>query len=209
LIAYVNADILLLGNFAVAVQQASRQMARFLLVSERINLEVLEPIRFEEGWERTIQEYGQACGELCGYTGIDVFVFPKGTYSDIPDFGLGRLWFDQWLIKSALQNGNPVVDLSRVALVIHQNHDYNHVPGGADQVWRGKEAEHNLRLYGGVKQAFTLRDATHELTLDGRIRKVRLRKKKSQIREFAWDLLVRRTAGVRAALGLRRKSWQL
>jgi len=208
ILCYVNADILLLKEFATAVQQVSATLARFLLVSERINLDVSEPIAFEQGWEQALRDMAKMRGQRCGHTGIDVFVFPRQTYAKIPDFGLGRLWFDQWLIKAALQSGIPVVDLSNVAPIIHQNHDYNHVPGGADQVWRGKEAEYNLRLYGGIPHAFTLLDVTHKLALDGRIRRVILRRRAAKAREFAWDLLVRRTARVRSAFGLRPKSWQ-
>lgn len=205
-LCYVNADIVLPGDFAKAVTQVSQHLSRFLLVSQRINLDVNEPIVFNAQWEGSIRKRGD--GVPGDHTAIDVFVFSRGLYPSIPDFGLGRLWFDQWLIKAALHAGAPVVDLSKVAPVIHQNHDYNHVPGGANQVWRGKEAEHNFRLYGGVQHAFTLLDVTHELTPQGRIRPVRLRRETFQAKHFAWDIFVRRTLNIRNALGLRRKFWQ-
>lgn len=205
---YVNADILLLSDFAEAVARASQGLASFLLVSERINLDIAEPIAFENGWESSIKEQSNRAGMPGGHTAIDIFVFSKGLYPNVPDFGLGRLWFDQWLIKAALQNGAPVIDLSKVSPVIHQNHDYNHVPGGADQVWRGREAEHNLRLYGGSKHAFTLLDVTHELTPEGRVRPVYLRRRKFEMRHFAWEMFVHRTLRIRNAMRLRRKFWQ-
>lgn len=46
---------------------------------------------------------------------------------------------------------------------LHQNHDYNHVPGGADQVWRGKESERNFQFCGGVKHSYTLLDVFTDL----------------------------------------------
>jgi len=70
----------------------------------------------------------------------------------------------------------PVVDASLVAPVLHQNHDYGHVVGGKEQIWRGQEAERNFQLYGGVEHAYTLVDVTHELTPGGGIRRVRFRK---------------------------------
>jgi hypothetical protein len=205
---YVNADILLLSDFTEAVRRTAENLKRFLLVSKRINLEVREPISFETGWEKSIRRLAESSGIPGDHTAIDVFVFSKGLYPVIPDFGLGRLWFDQWLIKAALQRGSPVVDLSRVAPVIHQNHDYNHVPGGAQQVWRGHEAEHNFRLYGGRQHAFTLLDVTHELTPAGRIRPVLLRRWKFEMRRYAWEIFVRRTVNLRDSLGLRRKFWR-
>lgn len=206
MMCYVNADILLLSEFSKATALASRGLPRFLLVSQRINLDITEPIAFDTDWESSTRERSERGGVPGDHTAIDVFVFSRGLYPNMPDFGLGRLWFDQWLIKAALQGGVPVVDLSRVAPVIHQNHDYNHVPGGAEQVWRGQEAEHNFRLYGGVEHAFTLLDATHELT-HGRVRRLRLRRQRFVIRHYAWDLFVRRTVSLRETLGLRRKFW--
>jgi len=205
---YVNADILLLSNFEQAIAQATKNISRFLLVSQRINLDITEPIVFDTAWETSLRSLSRKRGAPGDHTAIDVFVFSRGLYPNLPAFALGRLWFDQWLIKAALQSGAPVVDLSKVAPVIHQNHDYNHVAGGADQVWRGREAEHNFRLYGGKKHAFTLLDATHELTLEGRVGHVRLRRQRFEVERFAWDIFVRRTLNIRNALKLRRKFWQ-
>jgi hypothetical protein len=126
----------------------------------------------------------------------------------MPDFAVGRLWFDQWLIKSARQRGIAVVDASPMAPVLHQNHDYNHVSGGEERVWRGAEAAENFRLYGGERHVYTLLSVTHELREDGKLRRVRLRKEAFAVKHALWDVLVRRTVGVRDALWLRRKFWQ-
>jgi hypothetical protein len=206
LLCYVNADILLPGEFPRAVELVQKKFAKSLMVSKRINVDVTEPLAFSANWERELRDRpGAAEG---GHTAIDVFVFPKGTYAQVPAFAIGRLWFDQWLIKAALQQKIPVLDASRMAPVLHQNHDYSHVPGGAEQVWRGREAEINLQLYGSAPHSFTLLDVTHELTPQGAVRRVRLRRPAAKIKELAWRLLVQRTVRVRNALGLRRKFWQ-
>jgi hypothetical protein len=205
---YVNADILLLSDFGRAVEHVTKSFEKFLCVSKRINLDVPEALNFSANWETTLKARCRASSKSGDHTAIDVFVFPKGAYHNVPDFGIGRLWFDQWLIKAAKEEEIPVVDLSLVAPVLHQNHDYNHVDGGRDRIWNGKEAEHNLQLYGGVKHACTLLDVTHELTADGTVRRVRLRRLAFETRHFFWDLFVRRTAGVRNALKLRKKFWQ-
>ena len=201
---YVNADIIILDDFVEMLQQAQKQLAKFLYVAKRVNIDISEPLKFSEGWQNSLKNQARSAGSDGPHTAIDVFAFPKGTYAQMPDFFIGRLWFDQWLIKAAIENNMPVVDASRVAAVLHQNHDYGHVPGGYDQVWRGQEAEHNFHLYGGVQHAYTLLDATHELTPEGRLRKVHFRRPIFKTKELAWDLLVRRTAGARHALGLHR-----
>jgi hypothetical protein len=208
LMCYVNADIVVLGELARAVEQVGKKLERFLVVSKRINVDVAEAMSFEAGWEDALKQRARESGTAGDHTSIDIFVFPKGTYGQVPDFGIGRLWFDQWLIKAARQNGISVVDVSLTAPVLHQNHDYNHVSGGAERVWRGKEAEHNFRLYGGTRHAYTLLSVTHELTRRGELRRVWLREPVFGLKQRFWDLFIRRTAGVRKKLGLRKRSWQ-
>lgn len=203
-LCYVNADIILLSDFVRAAEIVQRTHPKSLLVSKRINLDIAEKLDFGAGWEEAIQQRARATGKDEHYSGIDVFVFPKGMYGDVPDFAIGRLWFDHWLIKAVRQQDLPVVDASLVAPVLHQNHDYDHVAGGKEQVWRGEEAERNFQLYGGVEHAFTLLDVTHEVAPDGAIRRVRFRKPVFKMKQFAWEIFVRRTAALRKALGLRR-----
>jgi hypothetical protein len=202
---YVNADIILVGDFLRAVEIVQRELPKSLLVSKRINLDVSEKLKFDSRWEENIKQHSKAKGRDEHYTGIDAFVFPKGLYPPIPDFAIGRLWFDHWLIKAVREQHLPVVDASLIAPLIHQNHDYNHVSGGKEQVWRGEEAQRNFQLYGAVKNSYTLLDATHEITPSGAIRRVRFRKPVFKIKQFAWENFVRRTAALRKALGLRRK----
>ena len=205
---YVNADIILVSDFLRAAGWAQNAFPRSLMVSKRINLDVREKLEFGPQWESIIQQRGEVSGQDEHYTGIDAFVFPKGLYPAIPDFAIGRLWFDHWLIKAVREQNLPVLDASLVAPLFHQNHDYNHVSGGKEEVWRGEEAERNFQLYGAVKNSYTLLDVTHKITRGGAIRKVRFRKPISKIKEFCWNLFVHRTAGIRGSLGLRGKVWK-
>ncbi|HET8925309.1 MAG TPA: hypothetical protein VFN26_20165 [Candidatus Acidoferrum sp.] len=207
-LCYINADIILQSSFLRAVEVVQQQLPKSLLVSKRINLEVTEPLAFDAGWEEAIKLRARVSGVDEHYSGIDVFVFPRGMYPTVPEFAIGRLWFDHWLIKAVRLQNLPVIDASLISPILHQNHDYNHVSGGAEQVWRGKEAKRNFQLCGGIEHAYTLLDVTHELTRSGAIRKVRFRKPIRKMKSFAWDLFVLRTAGLRNLLGLRRRYWQ-
>lgn len=204
-LCYANADIILTQDFLHAVGTVERLMPRSLMVSKRINLDIRERIAFAPGWEEEIQRRSKLTGAEEHYSGIDAFVFPKGIYPKIPPFAIGRLWFDHWLIKAVRQQRLPVVDASLVAPLLHQNHDYNHVVGGAAEVWKGEEMRQNFGLYGGVEHAYTLLDATHELTPDWNIRRVRFRKTRYKAKTWAWGLFIKRTARARHAMGLHRK----
>lgn len=205
---YVNADIILVGEFLRAVECVQKRMAKSLMVSKRVDLDVRQRLEFGTNWEEELEQRVLEGGVGGHYSAIDVFVYPKGMYAKIPEFAIGRLWWDQWLIRAVREQKLPVVDASRVAPLLHQRHDYNHAPGGADEVWRGDEAKKNFALYGGVEHAYTLLDVTHEVTEDGAVRAVRWRKAAFKVKAAAWDLFVRRTARARHALGLRRKTLQ-
>jgi hypothetical protein len=96
---YVNADILPSSDFGSAVEQATKAFPKFLSVSKRMNVDVPEAIQFAADWETPIKARCRETDQSGDRTAIDVFVFPKGAHRDVPDFGNGQLWFDQWLIK--------------------------------------------------------------------------------------------------------------
>jgi hypothetical protein len=203
---YVNADIILLNEFLRAVAMVQQQSPKSLMVSKRINVDIPERLAFGEGWVDALRERVRRTGQDEHYSGIDVFVYPKGMYPKIPEFAIGRLWWDHWLIKAVREQNFPVIDASLIAPLVHQRHDYNHAPGGAEEVWRGAEAKKNFQLAGGVEHAYTLLDVTHELTPDGSLRPVRFRKPLFKAKAWAWEWFVRRTARARHALGLYRKA---
>ncbi|HVM76063.1 MAG TPA: hypothetical protein VMT75_10500 [Candidatus Saccharimonadales bacterium] len=202
---YVNADIILRDDFLRAMEIVLREMPKSLAVSKRINVDICESLDFTGDWEASVRRRVAETGADGHYTSIDIFTFPKGMYPKVPAFAIGRLWYDHWLIKAVRDQNLPVIDLSLVSPLLHQNHDYNHVPGGADQVWRGKEAERNHQLSGGASNAYTMLDVTHELMPDGRIRRVRYRKELQLAKTAMWEVFVNRTARVRHALGLRKR----
>jgi hypothetical protein len=206
LICYVNGDIILTEGLESAVRCASSLPATFLMVSARINLDLDLPITFDPDWRSWLKRMCQERGTRGDHTSIDFFVFPKGLYRDIPPLAIGRAWFDQWMIKAALERGS-VVDASRLTPIVHQNHGYAHVAGGRATVYQGVEAERNLAIYGRA-HTYTLLNCTHELGPDGRLRRVRFRKQGFHARQILWDLFVRRTGRLRRALKLRGARWR-
>src|SRR5271154_5268777 len=200
--AYVNADIILPREFTVGVGRVRGRFAKFLAVGRRTNLEVREALEFGEGWEERIRERMLREGKLESHTGIDFFVFPRGTYEEVPPVAIGRVWFDQWCIKYARKKGLPVVDLTRFAPIVHQLHDYGHVAGGKQWVYGGVEADENLVYYDERPHTYTILSATHVMTAEGRVRRVFLRPEALAVRSFLWNILVHKTRNVRKRLGL-------
>ncbi|MBN1917654.1 MAG: tetratricopeptide repeat protein [Verrucomicrobia bacterium] len=166
-LCYLNADIMLMGDFMDAVRKLPPE--RLLMISRRWNVDVGGPWNFDEPeWERYLREHARSCGyqkSILG--GPDFFVFRRGQWRDIPPFALGRTAFDNWLIYAALVRGYPVVDASACVMAIHQNHDCGHADGGWTGAWFGEEAVRNRALAADGSQFYNFLDATHAMTAGG------------------------------------------
>ena len=211
LLCYVNADIVLMNNFLLAVQSITLQ--RFLMVGQRWDVDLSAPWNFvADDWELQLENYVMTYGALHPPTGIDYFVFPRGVTGKLPSFAVGRPGWDNWFIYHMRCLGIPVVDATRVTTVVHQNHNYSHVKESTDNTFEGPEADLNRRLIGGWQHFFTIRNATHFLDSPpsvGSRRTLRLRrhavsfpvpvvkawKKLDSLIQLAYRV-VRRTAGV-------------
>jgi hypothetical protein len=165
----VNADIILLDDFAPAVERVSSAFSRFLIVGEARNLAVTPGMQLGEKAAREhLRERALAEGRLRGYAALDYFVFPKGEFGQVPPFLIGRACFDNWLVWRIRDVGDPVIDATRSVVAVHQHHDYSHIAGGFDEAYYGEEAKQNERLAGGREHIYTLHDATHRLHRLGR-----------------------------------------
>jgi hypothetical protein len=102
--------------------------------------------------------------------GSDYFIFRKELFQDIPAFALGRAGWDNWMIYAGRRAGGPVIDASEAITVVHQNHDYHHLPGGQPH-YQLPESRENVKMAGGAETVFTLRDATWKLDALGVRRK--------------------------------------
>jgi hypothetical protein len=149
LMAYVNADIILTGDFSRALSQTQNRFEKFLMIGQRWDLELDHPLDFTDpDWEKKLRERVLQKGSLHAPTGIDYFAFCNDPWPEIPPFALGRMAWDNWLVYEPIKRGVPVVDATNLAFIVHQNHDYQHVKGGITKVWYGEEATHNRQLAG-------------------------------------------------------------
>ncbi|HUF39650.1 MAG TPA: hypothetical protein VMN57_14090 [Anaerolineales bacterium] len=165
LLCYVNADILLMPGIVEAARRVREQSARFLLVGRRWNLEVTEPLDFSPGWPERLKDQVEEEGELHAPAGSDYFVFPKELFAGMPDFAIGRAGWDNWTIYHARSRGWDTIDATPDVAVVHQNHDYAHLPGGRPH-YDQEESQANIRLARGQENAYTgytLLDTNREL----------------------------------------------
>lgn len=163
IMCYVNADIVLLGDFISAIKMVKFPL--FLLSGRRWDLDIEGIIDFDVDWERKLYENIEKKGRRHGCSGIDYFIFPRGLSHNLPAFAVGRPGWDNWLIYHIRSLRIPVIDATKVISVIHQTHDYSHCLKGERD--KGPEARRNFKLAGGFSGMCTLYDADWVLTTEG------------------------------------------
>jgi len=169
LLCIINADMLLMPDFIEAARRSRLQRDKcFVLLSQRWDLDITQPIEFTDGWVDRLLSIVHRQGALHRPAGSDYFLFPKSCYTDIPDFTIGRAGWDNWMIYKARKERWPVIDCTSSVMIVHQNHDYSHLPGGKPH-YEHPDTNENIRLAGGQANIrYTVLDATHQL-VDGKL----------------------------------------
>ncbi len=160
-LCYANADMILMSDVLAATRQVAAQAKDFLMVSQRWNLDVTELLDFSGDWESRLRAEIEKHGEFYNPWGIDYFVFPRHLYSDVPNFTIGRPVWDNWMVYHARTQWGLALDATRSVLVIHQNHDYSHLPGNKPP-YGSEVAESNLAKAGGRRNAYNVLDTNKE-----------------------------------------------
>ena len=167
-LAYLNADILVMPEIIGVIRQVLAQVERFLVIGQRWDLDVTQELDFDTAWEARLRSDVQRRGRLHPPAGSDFFIFPRSLFYEMPEFAIGRAGWDNWMIYHALQQGWPVIDATPSLMVIHQSHDYSHLPGGLPH-YNLEESQHNMALAGGPNHMYMVLDADKQLRA-GRIR---------------------------------------
>lgn len=163
LLCIINADMILMSDFVEAARRSRMLRDKFVLVSQRWDLDVTQPIEFTEGWQNRLSSIVHRQGSLHRPAGSDFFLFPLSTFHDIPNFTIGRAGWDNWMIYKARKEKWAVIDSTPSVMIVHQNHDYSHLPGGKPH-YEHPDTNENIRLAGGEANIrYTILDATHQL----------------------------------------------
>ena len=188
LLCIINADIILFPDFVETAKQAASQSENFVLLGQRWDLDVTTQLDFSNDWADQLRAIAHSQGHLHRPAGSDYFLFPAACYTDIPTFTIGRSGWDNWMIYKARKEGWPVIDATSSVMIIHQNHDYSHLPGGKPH-YDHPETDENVRLAGGrAVTRFTLLDANYCIE-NGKIVPQKMNRERLWRRIEAWPLI--------------------
>jgi hypothetical protein len=166
ILIYANCDILFLSNFEQILKNLPTDK-EFLAAGRRWDLDISELLDFSASdWQKKLNEQIKKSGRLHSEAGIDYFVLKKESFKNLPPFAVGRVGWDNWIIFEALRKKMPVIDLTEVFPIIHQNHDYPLFNKGSKRK-QNPEAKQNMALTKSGRQASDLNDATFKLTKKG------------------------------------------
>ena len=177
LLAYVNADIILKRDFVKTSRKLLAQEKQFLLVGQRWDLDVQVDLEFPQGWEAEFDKDLATRGRRHPAGGSDYFVYPREIFASIPPFAIGRSGWDNWMFYEARVKGWKLINCSKAINIIHQDHDYAHLPNGLPH-YRQPESAENVRAAGGKRTIFTLLDCDYELDAEGNLHRAPMNKKK-------------------------------
>lgn len=196
LLAYVNADIILFPDLVTAARQVSARMERFLVIGQRWDMDITTGLDFSAGWQERLGTELNTCGCLHPPAGSDYFLFPRTLFTSIPDFAIGRAGWDNWMIYHAREQSTPVIDGTPSIRVIHQNHDYSHLPGKQPH-YDLPESQQNEALAGGATNLFMVLDSDKQL-VNGQLRAP----------QVTLPRLLRRTELIFTPPGTQREGWR-
>jgi hypothetical protein len=169
-VCYCNCDIVLMDDFRRAFERAKAWKERFLFVSRRWDVDVTEPIDFgQASWAEHLRTVALTQGVQRDEFWIDLFVFRRGLFLDMPPLIVGHCYWDNWMIWKALAHGVPVIDGTLSMAPVHQNHEYSAISGRI--VGKSTDALSlvNLRAIGGKKNVCAIGDSTHRMTSSGEV----------------------------------------
>jgi hypothetical protein len=146
LLCYINADIILLEDFAVAAEMLAKRQAPFVMTGRRIDVDFWRELNFETDWRAEVRAAAAERGVPGATVCLDYFLFRRDAIPAMPCFAIGRPAWDNWLIMDVRRRRVDLIDASRMVDPIHQNHDYGHVPLAKGTNWEGPEADRNRNL---------------------------------------------------------------
>ncbi|MBC8256516.1 MAG: hypothetical protein H8E85_04325 [Candidatus Marinimicrobia bacterium] len=162
ILCYVNADIILPESVINVVHALQNVKGEFMAVGHRWDLDVKDSIPFmNNNLQSKFWYEAKKNAQKHPCTGIDYFIFNKGTFQNLPSLAIGRFGWDNWLLWKARRMRIPLIDVSDEIFAIHQNHSYtfNKFKGKSDILF-GREGKNNQEMTKG--NTLNILDCTHK-----------------------------------------------
>ena len=164
---YLNADIIMPKNLISVLSLVTT--SPYLIIGQRINLPENYVFPLESAdWNGVIRGLvDNKLAELYAISGVDYFIFKKGTWRGLKRLIVGRGGYDGALVAHCLRKRIEIFDATIVLPVLHQYHDYSHMRGGLSEARDGSEAISNYIIHDIYHGTPGTSDAKFMLTKSG------------------------------------------
>lgn len=168
---YLNCDIILTESILKAIK--ALELSRYLVTGQRIDLaEKIDIDMTTYNWKEELWKLiEQGSAIMHPPSGMDYFIFPRGLWDDLPPLVIGRGGYDNALLAFCLRQMIPIIDATASITVLHQFHDYRHVPGAIKEAHEGNDANDNKRIHGVVHSVPLVSDSDYQL-IDGNLLRI-------------------------------------
>ncbi len=169
---YINCDVILLNDFMRTISMLGQTLEeagieQFLLSSQRRELDLEEDIDFSDsGAEQQLRMQLMRTGVTEHKAAVELMLFPRGAFTRIPPFAVGRIEWDGWMVWDAHRRNMAIIDATPSFDCIHQCHDYGYTKGGWRSTWKSEEVIRN-RIHSRMRQMAFGEAATHALAPRG------------------------------------------
>lgn len=160
-VALINGDILLDQQAVAVIDRTLRQLAaqsegnQYLLSARRRNIPLTEQDVTEGHILETVAGLDARYGHWDIDNAIDIFIFDRTLYRDVPDLSVGRSGWDNWLLWEAKRQGAALVDLSAEMALKHPIHGYVGPQGGWANLMTDPDVVRNQALVAGDRLTFS------------------------------------------------------
>jgi len=146
-LAYLNSDIILLPDFLDTVNVLAKHKQSNtprLLTARRYNIPLNEEIDFASPtYTNRLVDLKDLTGSWDHPFAIDMFLYSRDLFQELPTFSVGRPQWDNWMLGEAIRQKSNLIDCSDTCTLLHPIHGYG---GNWEEVTFGKSARHNKEL---------------------------------------------------------------
>lgn len=159
---YLNSDIILTPDFGKLIRHLPP--TDYLICGRRHDLDLDRLIDFRpRNWWQNFSAMGAGHIKPHPKLGSDYFLFSRGAIGVMPEFLVGRIGWDNWLISHAIRRQILAIDGSDFIYALHQNHEYSHLTR-SDAIAEDPESQTNMRNISPEDQSVVLDDLPFYLT---------------------------------------------
>lgn len=165
LFCYLNSDIILPSNFGqVELDKLDKE---FLIIGSRWDMS--EGVAYPDSlnpdnlFAYLAENLKSGAVSLHRPTGIDYFLFKRGTFDGLKPLIIGRGGYDAALLAFCLRSGIQLVDATETFIILHQFHDYSHISGAKKRVMQGEDASYNRKAHDIEHSGPIILDASYSL----------------------------------------------